>query len=113
MAAAHCVMKRMLIPILRTAQARVFVEQPPECGRVSGVGGTHGLPNSLALLVVEFQWLNHKTIRPMFAADDIPMSDASASRRRTRLDENYLKSLLVAIGSIFGSQPRAVSGTLL
>jgi hypothetical protein len=52
----------MLIPILRTAQARVSPEQPPECGRVSGVGGAHGLPNCLALLVVEFQWLNHKTI---------------------------------------------------
>src|SRR6516225_10040328 len=74
MAAAHRVMKRMLIPILRTAQAHVFVEQPFECGRVSGVGGTHGLPNRLALLVVEFQWLNHKTIRPMFATDDISMT---------------------------------------
>src|SRR5215471_12610201 len=89
MAAAHCVMKRMLIPILRTAQARVFVEQPPECGRVSGVGGTHGLPNRLALLVVEFQRLNHKTIRPMFSTDDISMTDALISHRRTRLDENH------------------------
>src|SRR6516162_1546667 len=83
MAAAHCVMKRMLIPILRTAQARVFVEQPPECGRVSGVGGTHGLPNRLALLVVEFQRRNHKTIRPMFSTDDISMTDALISHRRT------------------------------
>src|SRR5215468_7293899 len=89
MAAAHCVMKRMLIPILRTAQARVFVEQPPECADVSGVGGTHGLPNRLALLVVEFQWLNHKTLRPMFATDDISMTGASASRGRIRLDESH------------------------
>ena len=38
-----------------------------ECGRISGVGGAHGLPNRLPLLVVEFQRLNHRTIRRMFA----------------------------------------------
>ena len=79
----------MLIPILRTAQARVFVEQPPERGRVSRVGGTHGRPNRLALLVVEFQWLNQKMTRPMFTSDDISMTGSSTSHGRIRVDESH------------------------